>query len=169
MKSLLFIITTALIFAGCSSTRRAAENEMADTVLTAQLQQVIDQIPTEFASLKDKQLSPDVSTTAYSSTITLHGTFANQITEHGGRLCFIGKIAEVKTAELASQLVKQWTKKVEICLRNLETKEVPYRTGGAKSELVEGTVLFLSESHGVSVIWSKHPELNIFNVMVRVI
>jgi len=169
MKLLLFIIATAMSFAGCRSIRPDAVNEMPDEMLTTQLQQVIDKIPTGFEDIKEKKVSIDAGKDAYSSTITLHGTFDNQITELTGRPCFMAKIADVKTEEQAKQLVMKWTEKLEISLHNLETKKVSFRTGGTKSELVEGTALFLSESHGVSVIWRKYPESNIFNVMVRVI
>ena len=171
MRLIFFSIGTVITFACCNSTHNisTATGNISDTILGEQLQKVIDLIPTEFASLKDKQLSHEVNTTAYSSTITLHGTFDNQIVERVGRPYYVGKIAEMKTEEQATQLVKHWIRKLGTCLHNLETKKVPYRTGGTQSELRDGTYFFMNDSHGVSVFWSKYPDSKTFNVMISVI
>lgn len=171
MRLLLLAICTIMTFTFCNSTRDISTKtgDISETILAEQLQKVINLIPTGFESFKDKQLTHELSTTAYSSTFTLHGTYDNQIGEVSGRPCYMGKIAEMKTEEEATKLVKLWITKVEASMHNLETKKVPYRTGGTQSELLDGTYFFLNDSHGVSVYWSKDPDSEIFHVMISVV
>jgi len=171
MKHLLLAIGTIMTFTFCNSTRDISTTtvDISETILTEQLQKVINLIPTGFESLKYKQLTRKLSTTPYSSTFTLHGTYDNQVGDLSGRPCYRGKIAEMKTEEEATLLVKRWITKVGASMHNLETKKVPYRTGGTQSELVDGTYFFLNDSHGVSVCWSEDPDSEIFNIIISVV
>lgn len=177
MRLLLFAICTLITCTFCNSTDGANKHDLADNALTdscdtvfaQQLQQVIDLIPTGFASLRGKELVLDHGETAYTSTITIKETTHNKIGDISGRPYYMAKVAEKVTEEEAKRIVKLWKTKVATCLKTPAPQLIPYRTGGGKSELRDGTLFLLNEQHGVSVYWTNDVDTEIYDVVIAVI